>query len=378
MQLQEILENEKKSYDNFVAAQQSGSFLQSYEWGGWQAALGRQTFRYLILNDIGEQVGSVQLIRMPLPFGKYYLYAPYGPVVNEELGIKNTELVQVVKNKFPDAIFIRIEPKSAISNQQSAIRKSQNIQPAKTLVINLSKTEDLLLSEMHHKTRYNIKVAQKHGVEIKDEFDISIGHGLFYEEALEMIVKTAARQKFNTFSPSYYKAMVDFFVLKNKTSSHREENSSGQSFEAFHRPNVALVKLRAKDDDLKNVGAVKLHVYKGIFQNELICAGIMIDFGKVRTYLFGGSSDVHKNVMAPYFMHWQAMLDAKKLGFDYYDFWGIETSSGDTPGFVRFKLGFGGEEKFYAGAYDVVQNKLFYKTYVLLRKINKVLKKTPK
>ena len=94
---------------------------------------------------------------------------------------------------------------------------------------------------------------------------------------------------------------------------------------------------------LGNKGNVSLHIYKAIFQNQLLGAAFMVDFGKTRTFLFGGSSEFHKNVMAPYLLHWKAMQDAKALGLTTYDFWGIETSSGETPGFVRFKIGFRGQ-----------------------------------
>ena len=101
----------------------------------------------------------------------------------------------------------------------------------------------------------------------------------------------------------------------------------------------------------------------------------MVDFGSTRTFLFGGSSDENKQVMAPYLMHWQAMCDAQKLGLKFYDFWGIETSSGEVPGFVRFKLGFGGQQVSYMGAYDVVFDRLMYQVYKGLRPINKFIKK---
>ena len=79
--------------------------------------------------------------------------------------------------------------------------------------------------------------------------------------------------------------------------------------------------------------------------------------------------------MAPYLLHWQAILDAKNQGLVFYDFWGIETSSGEIPGFVRFKLGFGGEQKEYGGAYDIINHNVGYKIYQLGRKINKVFKR---
>jgi lipid II:glycine glycyltransferase (peptidoglycan interpeptide bridge formation enzyme) len=340
MQLIELSSFDKENYNQFVAASPSGSFLQSWEWGEWQSALGRQIFRYKILDISGTQVAAIQLIKMALPFGKYYLYAPYGPVGNAEFRIQNSEWLQELQKKFKGVVFIRIEPKDMAlpTAHYPLLTKSKNIQPGKTLLIDLNKTQEQLLGEMHHKTRYNIKVAQKHGVEIKDEFDITIGHGLFAKEALNLIAETAHRQGFKDFGVSYYNKMVDFIALKNR-------------------------------------GELKLHIYKAVYLNKILASAIMLDFGKTRTFLFGGSSDEHKNVMAPYLLHWQAILDAKAKGFGIYDFWGTETASGAVPGFVRFKLGFGGHEETYGGAYDFVIKKTLYRGYGALRSANKIIKK---
>jgi len=384
LQLVELSEKDKDVYNQFVINQPSGSFLQSWEWGQWQASLGREALRFFVIDDYkAGNLGCVQLIKMSLPFGVYYLYAPYGPVIGDwKLEIGDWILIiKELEKVFFDAIFIRIEPKApfSISSLQSPISKSSNIQPGKTLLIDLTKPEDQLLTEMHPKTRYNIKVAQKHGVEIKDEFDISVGHGLFFDEVLKLIIGTSKRQKFTTFSPEYYKKMVDFFAV-------------GTS------------------------GEVKLHIYKAVLNNQLLSAAIMMDFparggsashsspsdalpsesrtgGGTRTFLFGGSSDENKNVMAPYLLHWQAMRDAKARGMEVYDFWGTETSSGEVPGFVRFKLGFApqlrsgsstprsdsgssrGGEQTYAGAYDYIVSKPWYRAYRLFRAANKIIKK---
>ncbi|HYV33796.1 MAG TPA: peptidoglycan bridge formation glycyltransferase FemA/FemB family protein [Candidatus Limnocylindria bacterium] len=346
--LHQIQESQKDQYNQFIAANSSGSFLQSYEWGQWQKSLGREVFRFFIKDNIGNIAAALQLIKMPLPFGRYYIYAPYGPAIEDNHEIHITDYVKALKEKFPYAVFIRIEPKEefVILDPKSLV-KSSNIQPAKTLLIDLEKSEEQLLANMHNKTRYNIKVAQKHGVEVKEELEISVGHGLYFKEAINLICDTAKRQGFTTYSFNYYENLIDFFILNQESQ-------------------------------------VKTHLYKAIYsagggsssggQNQLLATALMVDFGKTRTFLFGGSGQFHKNVMAPYLMHWQAMLDAKAAGYKIYDFWGIETSSGETPGFVRFKLGFGGQEKNYAGAYDAVLNKFFYKTYSLLRNINKIFR----
>ena len=72
MTLQEVKENEKDQYNEFVAAHESGSFLQSWEWGQWQSALGRQVVRLKIIDDNGQQQGAVQFIKMPV-WGKYII-----------------------------------------------------------------------------------------------------------------------------------------------------------------------------------------------------------------------------------------------------------------------------------------------------------------
>lgn len=341
MEFKEVTEEQKNQYDQFVAAQESGSFLQSWQWGEWQKFLGRNVIRYFIANN-NTFIGSVQLIRMPLPLGKHYWYAPYGPVVSQNFKFSILNFQKL----FPNSVFVRVEPKSHVEGLTSIVKKTANIQPAKTLIIDLLKTEEELLSEMHTKTRYNIKLAQKHGVEIKDEFDISIGHGLFAKEAVELIVQTAERQGFKGYGMEYYNKMIDSLAVQNR-------------------------------------GALKLHIYKAIYKNQLLASAIMLDFGKTRTFLFGGSSDANKNLMAPYLLHWQAMLDAKSQELTAYDFWGIETSSGETPGFVRFKLGFApqsdsgpsGGIREYGGAYDIVRNNFNYKIYLTLRKLNKLTKK---
>ncbi|MDR3642752.1 MAG: peptidoglycan bridge formation glycyltransferase FemA/FemB family protein [Candidatus Doudnabacteria bacterium] len=341
MNLIELSSADKDSYNRFVAESPSGSFLQSWEWGQWQESLGRQIKRFALKTESGEWTETIQLLKMPIFGKKYYWYAPYGPVpASGQRQADSGQFFELLRRELPQAVFIRAEPKGDISLiiNPLSLTKSTNIQPAKTLIIDLSKNAEQLMAEMHHKTRYNIKLAQKHGCQIKDEFAVSVGHGLFFDEALKLILQTSERQQFSTFSARYYQKLVDFFALKNQ-------------------------------------GEVKLHIYKAVFQNQLLAAAIMVDFGNTRTFLFGGSSAEHKNIMAPYLMHWQAMLDAKASGFSEYDFWGIETSSGNIPGFVRFKLGFGGQPLQYSGAYDLVCDSLWYKLYGFGRKLNRLIKK---
>lgn len=343
MQLIELLENDKQQYNQFVANSPTGSFLQSYEWGEWQSALGRQVKRVKWEGESGEILGTIQLVQMPLPLGKCYWYAPFGPLWAESDKLQVTSckfLLEALKGKLSDAIFLRIEPKNlALDPKPLALIKSKNIQPGKTLVIDLSKSEEQLLAEMHPKTRYNIKLAQKHGVEVQKDLAITPAHGLYFKEVVEQITQTEKRQGFVGHGQMYYQGLIDFFALKSQSE-------------------------------------IKVSVYKALYQKQLLASAVMVDFsakggsasgGGTRTYLFGGSAEANKNVMAPYLLHFMAMTDAKAAGIKFYDFWGLQTSGGKAPGFARFKLGFGGEEKVFAGAWDLVIKPAQYRLYQALR-----------
>lgn len=337
MQLVEVKESEKDLYNQFAVNSVTGSFLQSWEWGEWQKALGREVLRYWILEDVEGKAGTMQLIKMPLPFGKYYWYCPYGPIVSEKSP-------QILQEKFSDSVFVRTESKNFLlpTTHYPLPTKSKNIQPGKTLIVDLNKNEEQLLSEMHPKTRYNIRLAEKHGVKIEDEFALTIGKGLYAQEAIELIAQTAKRHDYKAQNKDYFEKLISFFAVQNSQAD------------------------------------LRLHIYKALYNKELLASAVMIDFGKTRTYLFGGSSDQNKNVMAPYLLHWRAMLEAKTAGLFQYDFWGIETSAGQLPGFVKFKLGFSSSAESirqYAGAYDYIISPWQYKLYRILRFVNRVLKR---
>src|SRR3989344_2640052 len=155
MKLIEIKRVQKEKLNDLLAAQETGGFLQTWGGGGGRGAPGGEVRRYFIGTDNNPStssgpngnniIGSIQLIKMPLPFGKYYLYAPYGPVVSGQGTGYSGQFLQELQKQFPDCIFIRIEPKdlSLISNL-SSLTKITNIQPGKTLIIDLTKSEEQL------------------------------------------------------------------------------------------------------------------------------------------------------------------------------------------------------------------------------------------
>ncbi len=338
MKLAILPDQEKNRYNNFITAHPSGSFLQSWDWGDWQEQLGHRVHRYAVENGENKIILAGQAVEMKLAgSNQYYLYLPYGPLAaGSDLSLLKFFLDNLAQ-KHPGAFFIRLEPKQYFPANLAGYkqRPTPRIQPGRTLLLDLRQSEAYLLAAMHPKTRYNIKVALRHGVTVEPTFVASPGHGLNLKEALDLIIHTAKRQNFRTHGRDYYQKLIDFFALQ----PHR---------------------------------GLKLSVSKALWRGEILGAAVMIDFGPTRTYLFGGSSQENRNVMAPYLLHWQAINDAAKHGLSYYDFWGTETSAGSKPGFVRFKESFGGTAIDYPPPSDIVLKPLWYNVYRLLRAANRL------
>jgi len=76
--------------------------------------------------------------------------------------------------------------------------------------------------------------------------------------------------------------------------------------------------------------------------------------------------------MAPQLLQWEIIKQVKADGARLYDFYGIDEEK--WPGVTRFKQGFGGEERMYSGAYDLIFRPAMYRTYQLFKALRKLLK----
>lgn len=307
---------DKDTLNNFLMSFSHSRFLQSFDWGEFQEEVGFKIFR-LGVEDSADFKAAATLIKKKLPFGNYF-YCPHGPIFKDISAScfffdKVTELAHKEK-----AAFIRFEPEENFKSCKIKTSRTLDVQPKKTLVLDLSKSEEELLSGMHQKTRYNIRLAEKKGVTIRRS-DISE-----FEKFWSLLEKTGRRDSFRLHNREYYKKMLGI------------------------------------DDKY-------IKLFFGEFQGEIICAGIFSLFGDTATYIHGASGDEYKNVMAPYLLHWQAIKQFRLWGFKYYDFFGIDEKK--WPGVTRFKKGFGGKEIEYPGTFDLVFNNKFYSLYKLGRKI---------
>jgi len=286
------------------------SFLQSEEWADFQRRLGRNVWR----------ISGVNIIEHRLPIGKAYLYSP-----RLILPQNSDEFIKEIKDiaKKENAVFLKLEFGSNIDGnllKKIGFRKSNNIQPFKTIILDITKPEEELLNQMHPKMRYNIGLAQKKGIDIKKD------KGNF-EEFWELIQQTSERDGFKPYPRTYYEKILEIPGIELFTAEY---------------PSTSLG------------------------TSEIIAANIVLFHKNTAIYLHGATSYEHRNLMAAPLLQWEQIKEAKKRGCTEYDFWGMDEIR--WPGVTRFKRGFGGQEIAYPGAYDLIFQPFWYLIYKIAKK----------
>lgn len=295
-----------KSKQNVIGQSKTAQFLQSREWGEFQKFLGRKVW------FLKSENSKVLVIKNNLGLGKSYLYSPR---VDYNDGLLD-EIKKLANSE--NAIFWRVDPIVNLENLK--LKKAKEVQPSNTLILDLTKNEEELLSDMHQKTRYNIRLAERKGVKArKVEFNQEN-----FEIFWKLLETTSTRSQIRTHPKSYYKKMLE--VL----------SPSGMAQLVFAE-----------------------------YEDQVLTANLVMHYKDTVTYLHGGSSNEYRNLMAPHLLQWYTIKEAKSKGFKYYDFWGFSESK--WPGVTRFKKGFGGEEVNYPGTFDFVLNKFWYSIYRVVK-----------
>ncbi|MFA5134190.1 MAG: peptidoglycan bridge formation glycyltransferase FemA/FemB family protein [Patescibacteria group bacterium] len=344
MDVREI--TDQGALDRFVGSQRRTQFLQSWRWGEFQRAVMNGVRRFGVY-DQDALLGTAQVIVMVLPLGKQYWYVPRGPVINEQLPIGQFQKAwkAIVGEIFrsaeaADALFVKLEPPI----QKQSMRVFQNlvgsyevqsahfVQPKDNWCLDLTVSEEALMSSMHQKWRYNIRLAERKGVQVRS----TEGVGDF-EEFWNILSATSARDQFNPHSRSYYREMFRSLIPSR------------------------LMKL-----------------YTAERKGTVLAMNLVAFFGDTVTYVHGASSDADRSLMAPHLLQWRQVLDAKEWGAACYDFGGIGPEQGDEKverawsGITHFKKGFGGHVVSYIGAYDLILSKAWYTVYRLAHRVRNV------
>ncbi len=328
-------------WKQFIDQHPNTHLLQTAEWGELKSAFGWDAVR-VVCDDLGAQV----LFRwLPLGFTIAYMPKPIFDPASAPAPFWE-ELASICRQH--RAIFLKLEPdawgdspaaehtarlSSQITNHDSPFSNldfrlsSFNIQPPRTLIVDLRGSEAGILARMKQKCRYNIRLAEKKGITVRSWDDLDG----FYR----LMQATGKRDAFGVHSLAYYR----------------------RAYELFHP-----------------VGNCELLVAE--YEDQPLAALMVFKQSERAWYLYGASNDLERNRMPTYLLQWVAMRWAKQRGCLEYDLWGVpdadeqtleanfETRHDGLWGVYRFKRGFGGELKRAEQSLDAVFNPLFYRLYL--------------
>lgn len=326
-----ITNSDPAEFTEFIR-KNNGNFLQTLEWAkvknDWKNI-------FFVIKDKGHIVGAGSLLIRKLPVvGKYFMYCPRGPVMdfrNKELLKFFVENMKQLAAKY-GAVMLKIDPDVHISqkdivdnlfkagfSQKPLTLNFEGIQPRFVSRLNIEKDLEEVIQGFHHKTRYNIRLAERKGVHIR------VGTREDLKRFHEIMEETGLRDKFVIRSLAYFQKMYDALVPP---------------------------------------GYMRLYVAE--HDGKILSGAITLRFGNKCWYLYGASSNSARNLMPNYLLQWEMIKWAKESGCQIYDFRGI---SGDLDpsnplyGLFRFKKGFNGEYTEFIGEFDLIFNPVLYKLW---------------
>ena len=325
-----ITEKTLPEYEAFVQSHPKGNFAQSYLWGKQKPMW--QWDAIAIRGEDGAIRGSLAVMTRKVPgIGRTLMYGCRGPVCDLDDRETFSQLLDGAKalaKKYKSYV-IKIDPDVPSSNtafssmlQSFGFRAKEGgknfeaIQPRYVFRLNVEgKTEEELLANFHQKWRYNIRLAERKGVTVR------ICGKEMVPAFSDLMLTTGVRDGFVTRKPEYFAAMLD------------------------------------------NLGE-HARLYMAFDPNDTPIAGTLaIHYGDKVWYLYGASSNEHRNLMPNYLLQWRVIQWAVETNCRIYDFRGVSGDvSEDNPlyGLFRFKQGFGGDFTEFVGEMDLVLSPVIY------------------
>ena len=311
---------------------------QSKDWQKFQDALGETSFL-----EQGTDYHYLAILKKT-PVGNY-LYLPYGPVAKDKKSFQaSLKSLNTLAQKH-HAVFIRIEPQNPdfIKYLPSSAKKSKDLNPKDTWVLDLTPDKATILTNFSQGTRTRYNTYSKKGLSVEITNDTNqIKHLVALQNKL---FKT---KNINAFSETYLKTELSqpfsmLYLVK------------------YHHPAEAPLDENTPED------------------NQVIATSLFFDYGSTRYYMQSASDTDYRKLPATVALISSAIFDAKQKGLKSFDFWGIapEDAPDNHPwkGFTKFKQSFGGYPVHYAGTYDIVLNPVKYRIYQLTRKIHRLLRR---
>ena len=324
-----ITEKTLPEYEAFVQSHPKGNFAQSYLWGKQKPMW--QWDAIAVRGEDGAIRGSLAVMTRKVPgIGRTLMYGCRGPVCDLDDRETFSQLLdgaKVLAKKYKSYV-IKIDPDVPSSNtafssmlQSFGFRAKEGgknfeaIQPRYVFRLNVEGKTEELLANFHQKWRYNIRLAERKGVTVR------ICGKEMVPAFSDLMLTTGVRDGFVTRKPEYFAAMLD------------------------------------------NLGE-HARLYMAFDPNDTPIAGTLaIHYGDKVWYLYGASSNEHRNLMPNYLLQWRMIQWAVETNCRIYDFRGVSGDvSEDNPlyGLFRFKQGFGGDFTEFVGEMDLVLSPVIY------------------
>ena len=323
-------ENSRKEYKEFLESHYRCNFQQAPEW----AKVKSNWINEVILAEDNRNkiIGSMSVLIRKIPFFGNIMYSSRGPVCNEhdiEVLKQLTDGAKELAKKYK-AMAFTIEPDIKSSDEEfrkimvnlgyqikdNAKNFREEIQPRYVFRLDVKdKTEDEIFKNFHSKTRYNVRLATKKGVTVKE------GTREDLKEFHKIMVTTGIRDGFIIRPLEYFERMYD-----NLAPNH-----------------------------------MKLLI--AYYEGSPISGVIVITYGNKTWYLYGASSNEHRNLMPNYLLQWEMIKLAIKNKSDIYDLRGVPGIADDSNGLYRFKKGFGAEYTEFIGEVYLPFKPMMYKIY---------------
>lgn len=328
------IEQRWMAWDRFLSETPEGGFMQSSWWADFRTSAGYDHFAAIVKSN-GHIVGGALVHKFTWSDGRAFYYIPEGPVLSSDEHVAS-EVFRVILHEIDNrraleqnsvVSHLRIEPRWVrvppfVTGFRSVPPFNDRfMEPRDSLIVDLRPTLDEILAQMKPKGRYNVRIGQKHGVNVVED-----GSWTGANDFIRIYEETAHRQGMDPKPPEYFEELVSLLGYKK----------TGKLFFAE---------------------------YHGL----RLAAAIVVYFGARATYFFGASSAEYRNVMAPYVLHFEIMRRAKEAGFGSYDFWGIAPRDQvDHPwmDITSFKRKFGGVELNLVPPLDLVYNQSAYADFM--------------
>jgi lipid II:glycine glycyltransferase (peptidoglycan interpeptide bridge formation enzyme) len=334
MNVVQITDENKDAYNKLVTHP-----LQSFEWGQFREKEGVKVIRRGF-TDGNNLISGFQLTIHKVPKTNYTIgYLPKGEIPTTAL---INELKQIGKQE--KCIFIQLEPNIVKTETNSQLltanyqlrRAAHPLFTKFTFILDISKSEEELLTDMHPKTRYNIKVAKKHNVFVTEDNSVKA-----FEAYWRITKEKTKRQGFYAHTKKYH-------LLQWQTIPH----------------------ILKSTDQTNNLTS---HLFTAAYEGKILTALLFFVFHDTLYYPYGASSNEHRNVMHSNLTMWEGIRFGKRLDLKKFDMWGslgLEPDPKDPwYGFHDFKRKFGPEHVEFIGSYDLVINPAMYQAYKVADKL---------